>query len=106
MFEHWGGNLRQSFHTGRVVVEPAKVKKHHLVNHHTQETPYQADKDPVADASLSPAMGANCGRFIQACKHLRTIQLRAGTRFGGRTCELPLAFSSPEFLCCIHPKTT
>ncbi|CAE7033650.1 INPP5D [Symbiodinium natans] len=33
-------------------------------------------------------MGAHCGRFIQACKHLRTIQFRAGTHFGGRTCEL------------------
>mmetsp|Transcript_7990 Transcript_7990/g.18560 ORF Transcript_7990/g.18560 Transcript_7990/m.18560 type:complete len:543 (-) Transcript_7990:266-1894(-) len=33
-------------------------------------------------------MGAHCGRFIQACKHLRTTHYRAGTRFGGRSGEL------------------
>ena len=43
-------------------------------------------------------MGAHCGRFIQACKHLRTIQFRDGTRFGGRTSELFLVAGVPVSL--------
>ena len=72
---------------------------HNIIDHvaaaiqHITIPEYSQNKtrEQTLHACCTLAMGANCGRFIQACKHLRTIQFRAGTRFGGRTCELFLS---------------
>ena len=43
------------------------------------------------------AMGASCGRFVQAYKHLRTKKYRGSTHFGKRSEELHLGSLSGDF---------
>ena len=49
-------------------------------------------------------MGASCGRFIQAYKHLRRTKIRASTHFGKRPEEMHFGTKGPSFYSNNCPK--